>query len=306
MVHGESKITTFWEETGERVEGLIASLATAPRGEEIMGIQARFSLNGKVALVTGSGRGIGAMCAQVLAEAGAKVVVTDVEDERGTRITESIVRSNGYAVYYHLDVTREEEWLSVVGQVVRSLGGLDVVVNNAGIQGNNLIEHVSIEQWRKVMAVNLEGVFLGTKHAILAMKPGGIAGSGGSIINMCSVCGIVGIYNTGAYCASKGAVRMLTKVAAIECGKLQYGIRVNSVVPGVIRTELLEIGILEQVKTGVFSSKAEGESVYASMHPIGRLGDPVDVAYAVLYLSSDASRFVTGSELVVDGGYTAQ
>lgn len=265
-----------------------------------------FRLDGKVALVTGAGRGLGSAISEVLAAAGAKVVITDVVDEWGKSVVEGIKQSGGEAVFHHHDVTQEDQWSSAVKATVKMYGGLDILVNNAGITGVNLIEHITVEQWRRVMAINAEGVFLGVKEGILAMKPGGIAGKGGSIINISSICGMVGLAGAGSYSASKGAVRLLTKVAAVECGKMKYGIRVNSVHPGVIRTELAVQGFEELAKDGVFSSPAAVEAAQIEMHPIGRLGSPIDVAHAVLYLASDASSFVTGSELVVDGGLTAQ
>ncbi len=265
-----------------------------------------FMLEGKACLVTGAGRGIGLKCAEVLAAAGAKVVVTDVMQEEGIDVVKGIRSSGGTAIFRKLDVTDEAQWEAVIRNTVEEFGGLDVLVNNAGMEGNNLVENISLDQWRKVMSVNADGVFLGTKHAILAMKPGGIAGSGGSIINMCSMCGLIAIPNTATYSATKGAVRLFTKVAALECAQLKYGIRVNSVHPGVINTPLLVKGTHQQVELGLLPSFEEGIAMYERMHPMGRLGDPVDVARAVLYLASEASAFTTGSELVLDGGYTAQ
>lgn len=265
-----------------------------------------FRLDGKVALVSGAGRGLGARIAEVLAEAGAKIVVTDVVAEWGEETAARIRQAGGETRFHHLDVTLEEKWKSVIEATVEDFGGLDILVNNAGITGVNMVEHITVEQWRRVMSINAEGVFLGIKQGILAMKPGGIAGQGGSIINISSICGIVALAGAGSYSASKGAVRLLSKVAAVECGQQQYGIRVNSVHPGVIRTELAEQGFEELVKDGVFASPADAEAAQIGMHPIGRLGTPDDVAQAVLYLASDASSFVTGSEMVVDGGLTAQ
>jgi 3alpha(or 20beta)-hydroxysteroid dehydrogenase len=265
-----------------------------------------FKIKGKVCLVTGAARGIGATCAEVLAEAGGKVMLTDVMEKEGKAVAGGIRSAGGEALFERLDVTQEEQWMAVIKKTIKKFGGLDVVVNNAGMEGNNLVENIPLNQWRQVMGVNSDGVFLGTKHGILAMKPGGIAGKGGSIVNMCSMCGIIAIQNTASYSASKGAVRLLTKVAAVECGQLKYGIRVNSVHPGVIRTSLLDKGTAQQVALGLLPSVEEGIAMYESMHPIGRLGSTLDVANAVLYLASDASAFMTGSELVIDGGYTAQ
>ena len=265
-----------------------------------------FQLNGKTALVTGAGRGIGATCAKVLAQAGAKVVVTDILEKEGSAIADDIRNSGGEAIFLRHNVADEEQWKSVIASTIKTFGALDVLVNNAGIEGVNLIENTPVEQWRQVMKVNAEGVFLGTKQAILAMKPGGPAGRGGSIINMASACGLIGCYSACAYSASKGAVRLLTKVAAVECGKLNYGIRVNSVHPGMIRTELMEEGFVKLAESGAFQSPSEAEASYIDLHPIGKLGETKDVAMAVLYLASDAGKFVTGSEQIVDGGWTAQ
>jgi len=265
-----------------------------------------FRLDGKVALITGAGRGIGAGCAEILSQAGARVVVSDFLDEQGKGVAAGIVRSGREAIYHHLDVTREEQWLSAIETTVQTFGALDVLVNNAGVASVGLMENTTLREWRRVMGINAEAVFLGTKNAILAMKPGGIAGKGGSIINVSSVGGLVGVYGESAYCASKGAVRMLTKAAAIECGKLRYGIRVNSVHPGSVRTQLAEQALVDFQREGVISSEEEGIALFVNMHPIGRMAEPVEIARAVLYLASDASGFVTGSELVIDGGFTAQ
>jgi len=265
-----------------------------------------FRVDGKVALVTGAGRGLGAASAQRLAAAGAKVAVTDIETDQPEKVVAEIRKSRGEAIFLRLDVSSEEGWKVVIKQVVEEFGGLDIVVNNAGVEDMTLVEDTPLDSWRRVMSVNSDGVFLGVKHAIRAMKPGGISGRGGSIINMASICAMAALEGAASYSAAKAAVTMLTKVAAVECGKMNYGIRVNSVHPGVILTELVKAGMEDSARKGIFKSAAEAQTLYESLHPIGRLGEPEDVANAVLYLASDASSFMTGAQLVVDGGFIAQ
>ena len=265
-----------------------------------------FRVDGKVALVTGAARGIGACSARLLAEAGAKVVVTDVEADLAEQVAREIGQAGGEAIARRLDVTDEAQWQAVIAQAVQAFGGIDIVVNNAGVENMNLVEDMPLKDWRQVMNVNSDGVFLGVKHAILAMKPGGISGRGGSIINMASICAMVAFTGAGSYSAAKAAITSLTKIAAVECGQNRYGIRVNSIHPGVILTDLVRAGMEDSVRKGIFKSAAEAQAAYESMHPIGRLGEPQDIAHAVLYLAADASRFMTGAQLVVDGGYIAQ
>ena len=270
--------------------------------------QDKFCLEGKVAMVTGAARhdGIGANCARALAQAGAKVVLTDIMDEQGQAVAESLNAEGGSAVYKHLDVTSEEAWIGTIADVVEELGGLDVLVNNAGTTGNGTIEDLPLEVWRRVRSINLDGVYIGTKQGILAMKPGGIAGKGGSIINMGSVTSFVGVANSSSYVGTKGGVRLLSKCAAIECGRLAYNIRVNTMIPGFIETGLLKDGCQNMVDQGLVGSIDEIKAQFCAGHPIGRIGQPIEIGLGVQFLASDASSFITGADLVIDGGYTAQ
>jgi 3(or 17)beta-hydroxysteroid dehydrogenase len=252
-------------------------------------------VKGKVAIITGAASGLGEADALLLAKEGAKVVVADIDEVKGNKVVKEIRREGGESIFVKHDVTSEKDWNNVIEKTLFEFGKLDVLVNNAGIQIIKEVEDISLEEWRRLMSVNLDGVFLGTKHAIKVMKGDG----GGSIINMSSAAGIVGtLDNTSAYCASKGAVRLFTKAVALECSKAgrNYNIRVNSVHPGVIETPLV-------------AAMARDKTVKERMennHPIGFLGKPIDVAYAVLYLASDESRLVTGAEMVIDGGWTAR
>ncbi len=248
---------------------------------------------GKVGIVTGAGGAIGRAIALLLAKEGAKVTISDTHEVNGKGVAEEINRGGGEAIFVKHDVTREADWEKVIRITLDRFGKLDILVNNAGVMLWKNIENTSLEEWRWLLGVNLDGVFLGTKYAIGAMKQGG----GGSIINISSVAGLVGTLDTSAYHASKGGVRIFTKAAALECSKAgyDYNIRVNSVHPGVIKTPMVEelFKDEEKMKTAL------------SWHPIGRFGEPEDIAYGVLYLASDESKFVTGAELVIDGGWTA-
>jgi len=251
-------------------------------------------VSGKVALVTGAGLGLGRAAALMLAREGARVVVTDVKEKEGRETADAIIDLGGEAMFLRHDVSRESDWTEVVASTLRRFGRLDILVNNAGMLFSASVEETSLDRWRALMAVNCDGVFLGTKHAITAMKQ-----NGGSIINLSSVAGLVGLPNLGAYNASKGAVRLFTKAAALECAKEGGRIRANSIHPGGIWTPMLEQFIGRR-------GEASAEAAAASMHPVGHAGEPDDIAYGVLYLASDESKFVTGAELVIDGGYSAQ
>ena len=248
---------------------------------------------GKVALITGAGMGLGRATAQLLACEGAKVICTDVSLPDVEETVRLITAAGGVARALLHDVTSQVDWDRITATVHADEGGLDVLVNNAGIAPIGTIESADLAQWRRCMAVNGEGVFLGCKAAVALMKGRG----GGSIINLSSIDGIIGEADLVSYCASKGAVRTLTKSVAVHCAEQGYGIRANSVHPGYIWTPQTE-----NYLTGLGRLDEERAKALAR-HPIGRLGRPADIAYMILYLASDESTFVTGTEMVVDGGY---
>ncbi len=249
----------------------------------------------KVALVTGGASGIGRATAELLAREGAVVVLSDVQDEAGDETVAAIAAAGGKAAYLHHDVTDEAAWIRIIETVRADHGRLDVLVNNAGVSGASgvPVEEIALEQWRATMAVNLDGVFLGVKHGVAAMKE-----SGGSIINTSSILGFVGLSLTSAYSASKGGVRLLSKAVAMECAARGLNIRVNSVHPGFIDTPMIG-GAIQR-------GGPERREAILNSQPTGEMGRPEDIAEGILYLASDAAKFVTGSELVIDGGYLAR
>lgn len=253
-------------------------------------------VSGKVALVTGAASGIGRATASKLSEEGAIVIVTDIDEVGGAEVVASIREHDGVAEFMGHDVTSEERWREVISQVEATQGRLDVLVNNAGIVRSTSIIETSLAEWRSVIAVNLDAVFLGTRFAIEAMSNTG----GGSIVNVSSVYGLVGAVGAGSYCASKGGVRLFTKAAALECAASETGVRVNSVHPGFVDTAMIE-GVMEATP-----DPGATRHWIEHMHPVKRMADPAEVASAILFLASDESSFVTESELVVDGGMTAR
>ena len=255
-------------------------------------------LDGKTAIVTGGGSGLGEASSELLAAEGASIVVSDVNEEAAEHTADIINQKGGSAISLAHDVTNQDEWPQVVQTAVKEFGSLDILVNNAGISGaaGVAMEDVDFEAWRQVMSVNLDAVFLGCQEAIRAMKD-----TGGSIINISSIMGIVGGAGA-AYNASKGGVRLLTKSVAVYCGNNGYPIRCNSIHPGYIWTPMV-LNALEYFPE--IETEEELQATLIELHPIGRLGVPDDIANGVLFLASDASGFMTGSELVIDGGYTA-
>ncbi len=253
-------------------------------------------LKGKVVIVTGAAGGIGRATCKLLAEEGAKVALTDLRDELGKNTAQQIRDSGGVAEFWHLDVSNEKEVAKVIPEIRDRFAGIHVLVNNAGIAGVNKPTHeMSESEWDTVMNVNVKGVLFCTKHTIPHLQKGG----GGSIINMSSVYGLVGNGAIPAYNASKGAVRLMSKTDALLYAKDK--IRVNSLHPGWIRHEELE-KFAAQAPQGAEAFLKEVDS----FHPIGHAGLPEDVAYAILYLASDESKFATGSEFVIDGGYSCR
>jgi len=265
-------------------------------------MQSPFAVDGKVILITGAARGIGATCAQMLAEAGAKVMLTDILVELGQQTTDEICKNGGTAKFMPLDVTSEAAWDDVIDTTVKTFGGLDVLVNNAGIEIIKPLFQTSLEEFKTLQAVNVEGVFLGTRRAVTTMMPGGAAGNGGSIINMSSIAGLVGSAGFTSYCATKGAVRLFSKSAAVEYGAMK--IRVNSLHPGFIQTEMADAAVQTVADLGFEGDTEQAAGYIKAKTPLGHFGETADIAATVQFLASDASRFITGTELVVDGGFT--
>ena len=258
-------------------------------------------VQGKVALVTGGASGIGAAVSELLAREGASVAVTDVDDLNGPEVVARIKKAGGEATFLHHDVTSEAEWIDVVAEVMKRYGRLDVLVSNAGIGiAVPSITLMSLEDWRRQTAINLDGVFLSVKHCLPAMRKTG----GGSVIMMSSLAGLRGAAALSGYCATKGGVRLFAKAIAMECATFGDGIRVNSVHPGIIDTPIW--GKIPTEATGAGQNAPIDPEERAKMAtPLGRAGEAMEIAQGVLYLASDASRYVTGTELVIDGGMNA-
>ena len=251
-------------------------------------------VKGKVALVTGGGSGLGEAMSIRLAQEGATVVVSDIDESTARRVAEAI---GGDAIAMQQDVTDEQRWMDVLKEIVERFGKLDVLVNNAGIALVGTVEDTTLADWRQTNSINLDAVFLGTREAIKVMK-----GGSGSIINISSIEGIIGEQKLAAYNASKGGVRNFTKSAAMHCCDQGYSIRINSVHPGFIETPMVSgaVGSMPDADGEAFTTRIVGNI------PMGHMGEPLDIANGVLFLASEESKYMTGSELVIDGGYIAR
>jgi NAD(P)-dependent dehydrogenase (short-subunit alcohol dehydrogenase family) len=258
-------------------------------------------VEGKVALITGGASGIGLGCAEKLAAEGATAIITDLQDDKGAQAVAAIGKAGGKAWYLHHDVTDEAAWEGVIAEVRAREGRLDILVNNAGIAIGGSVVEMTLADWRRQTAVNLDGVFLGVKHAIPLMRT---SGDGGSIINMSSVAGLKGSAILGGYCATKGGVRLFTKSVAMECANAKDGIRVNSVHPGIIDTPIwTTIGVTTNPGA---NAPPDLDAMSTMAVPLGVKGFPEDIANGVLWLASEESRYVTGAELVIDGGLSVR
>ena len=253
-------------------------------------------LDGKIAFLSGAARGIGGATAKRMVEAGAKVAIGDVLDETGRKLAQEIG-----ALYVHLDVTQEASWAEAMDATVKHYGKLDVLVNNAGIFVGKGIEDASLDDWHKLVAVNLTGVVLGTRAALPHLKK-----TRGNIVNLASIAGLVGSQLDPLYSLTKGGVTLFTKSTALEFGRKGYGIRVNSIHPGLIQTDMGEKTFVMRAQQVGTNDTEQARKNTLALHPIGRLGEADDIAKGIVFLASDDAGFMTGSGLVVDGGYTAQ
>jgi NAD(P)-dependent dehydrogenase (short-subunit alcohol dehydrogenase family) len=256
-------------------------------------------LSGRRALVTGGAQGLGEGMAAALAAAGARVVVADIQDELAAKVAESMGEGHGSV---RLDVTDEASWEAAVANAVEQLGGLDIVVNNAGVEITSLVVDLDPADVIKMLNINLLGTALGTKHAFRTMRPGGSSGGGGVVINIASVSAAIAFPAISIYAATKSGVDRFTRVAAMESGKLGYGVRVNSVFPGLVPTAM-GAGLASDVaEIGLFGSPDEAVAAVIDQTPSGRLGTVEDMADAVVFLASDQAKFINGVGLQVDGG----
>jgi NAD(P)-dependent dehydrogenase (short-subunit alcohol dehydrogenase family) len=261
-----------------------------------------YDLTGRKALVTGGARGLGAGMAEALARAGAAVVIGDILEDLGQATADELKKSGATAAFVPLDVTDDSSWERAVSAAIGELGGLDILINNAGVEISSLVIDLDPNDIRKMLEVNVLGTSLGLKHAFRAMRPGGQAGRGGAVVNIASVAATIAFPGIAVYSATKSAVDRLTRVAATESGKLGYGVRVNCIYPGLVPTEMGNQLAQDMVTLGLFPSLEECVGAVVGLTPHGRLGEVADMADAVVFLASDAARFITGAGLPVDGG----
>ena len=264
-------------------------------------------LDGKVAFLSGAARGIGGEAAKLMASVGARVAIGDVLEERGRQTVKEIEAAGGQAMFVGLDVTQEASWTAAIDATVKKFGGLDILVNNAGIFVGKGVEEASMDEWHRLVAVNLTGVVLGTRIALPHLKARGATSAHGSaIVNLASVAGLVGSQLDPLYSLTKGGVTLFTKSTALEFGRKGYRIRVNSIHPGVIDTDMGQQTFAMRARALGTNDTEATRKTSQTMHPIGRLGVAEDIAKGIVFLASDDAGFMTGSGLVVDGGYTAQ
>ena len=261
-----------------------------------------YDLTGRKALVTGGARGLGAGMAAALAQAGAAVVIGDILEDLGQATADELKKSGATAAFLPLDVTNDASWELAIADTIRELGGLDILINNAGVEITSLVVDLDPDDIRKMLEVNILGTSLGIKHAFRAMRPGGPAGRGGAVVNIASVAATIAFPGIAVYSATKSAIDRLTRVAALESGKLGYGVRVNCLYPGLVPTEMGNKLALDMAAVGLFPSAQECAAAVVGLTPLGRLGEVADMADAVVFLASDGARFITGAGLPVDGG----
>ena len=262
----------------------------------------KFDLTGRKALVTGGARGLGAGMAEALADAGASVMIGDILPDAGQATANAIAGKGVKAGFVALDVTQESSWIKAVSETISELGGFDILINNAGVEITSLVIDVKAADLERMCAVNIVGAGLGMKHAFRAMKPGGAAGKGGAIVNISSVAANIALPGIAGYSGTKSAVDRMTRIAATESGKLGYGVRVNCIYPGLVPTEMGMQLASDVVKAGLFPSVEVAVGSVIEQTPLGRLGEVSDMADAVVFLCSNAARFITGVGLPVEGG----
>ncbi len=261
-----------------------------------------FELQGRKALVTGGARGLGAGMAEALARAGASVVIADISEDTGKAKADALAQSGLTVKFVPLDVTNEISWEAAISRTIHELDGLDILVNNAGIEISELVIDLNPQNVLKMLEVNVMGTALGIKQAFRAMRPGGAAGKGGVVINLSSVAATIAFPGIAGYSATKSAVDRLTRVAAMESGKLGYGVRVNCIYPGLVPTDMGNQLAVDMATLGLFPSPEAAAGAVIGLTPLARLGEVSDMADAVVFLASDAARFITGIGLPVDGG----